>query len=932
MSNNTNMYDIQEDWLANIAPKYFDLEDLSLNRIGLFGYVNEIMAHNTEALFNENSILYNELFFKRAILPQSIYSYASHYNLTQLHATPAIMNFAIGISEQTVLNKAITDDSNNSYFIIDSDSQIIVEGKIPFSFDYDIQINIRELNNQKTYTAKYVTNRDGSELNNPLSKVTNKTNPFIKISKIKINSEYYLFLYITCHQYEKITTNKTIYSDDKVEYFTFDVTYDYNEGQMADFNVYYKEPKATNFIQIDKRIIDSAATDTPFCYYQNTDYNDVNIRFSTVPRYFRPVFNSELKFTFFNTLGAEGNFTYSGDDVVISLQSEKYDYRDVIMVAQSTSNSSGGLNRKTYEEIKDMVAEKASTCNILSTDVDLNSHFNVLDNCSKVYFTKKRDDILDRRFGAFTLMRDGKDNIVPSNTVDIQASEYDFDVQDTGSRRFIIRCGKPIAYMGNNRVTSFISESERIARNDNNDYVYTTPFTIVVNKQPFFIEYYLPSINKNYIPSYTEVNNKVFTNFIINKIHIYRNALSTISDDASRYDITFDIIPNIDDIKLNFYDALDADEFYNNNNSYKKTEANLDKEKERRVMVVGVLYDEYDNVTHYFNCNMCGMNTTDKIYSFTASLYTNDFITLYSGLNMTGGLEIINKKETTGMYINGTNVKMGILVFMEDYDSNGNLITPISSDIYHTILTSLGDTTFNNLNRFSLANLFRIDEDIDLINNLNRLMYSTVEYLDADNTFNNKQYLLKEIPVIKYDYLYTQEYCEEFLRQFLIDYETIFNDLGKLSNAYNISLKLYNTYGKSYYFYINESEEDTLDKTNVSIHLRIRLNPNRINDTNLREKIRVFIKDYIDSVNRGINLYVSNLIKELENNFEEIQYINFKNINNYKTEVQSIEKNFPGGDVVSKNLLKEFVPEYLNVSRDYIGYDKVTYQVNIDFV
>src|SRR5574344_522851 len=98
MSNDrTNMYEIMNDWIDKIGPKYFDMDDVSLNRLGLFGYLNEVMGQNTESIVNENSILYNELFFKRAVLPQSIYAYASHYGLEDLTATPAVMNFAIGI-------------------------------------------------------------------------------------------------------------------------------------------------------------------------------------------------------------------------------------------------------------------------------------------------------------------------------------------------------------------------------------------------------------------------------------------------------------------------------------------------------------------------------------------------------------------------------------------------------------------------------------------------------------------------------------------------------------------------------------------------------------------------------------------------------------------------------------------------------------------
>ena len=413
----TNMYDMMEYWLKNISPKYFDLQDVSLNRLGLFGNTNEIMAHSFESIVNENSILYNELFFKRAVLPNSIYSYASHYNVTNLTAKPATMSFAIGMDEQTLLNNAIQDDNGDSYFIIDSNTEIIVEDKITFMLDYDIKITIkRDDAGNFYYSAKYIT----ADLDNPLSVIKNTSNPSLKLTKIKSGLTYYIFISVDAHQYKKIEKNKTIYSDDFIEYFSFDMDFDdSDDGQLADFNVYYRKPNATEFNQIDKVLIDSAESDKPFCFYQFKDYNQVNITFSTIARFFRPEYNSELNFIFFSTLGAGGNFKYTGDNVAVNLKSNKYDYRNVIMIGKALSDSVGGEDRLTYEEIKDQVSIKASTCGVIGTELDLNKHFEATQDISQVLFTKKRDDILDRLYGAFLLMRDAKNNLIPTNTTDL---------------------------------------------------------------------------------------------------------------------------------------------------------------------------------------------------------------------------------------------------------------------------------------------------------------------------------------------------------------------------------------------------------------------------------------------------------------------------------------------------------------------------------
>ena len=550
----SNMYEIMDYWLSNIAPKYFDMEDLSLNRLGLFGYVNETMSHSIESIVNESNIFYNELFFKRAVLPQSIYAYASHYGVENITAIPATMSFAIGINEETLLRKSITE-GDETYFIIDSDSKLLVENEIPFMLDYDIKISIKkDYTGNYFYSAKYIT----KNLDNPISNIKSSSNPFIKLSNIKINLTNYIYLYVEAHQYEKIEQNKTIYSEDFIEYFTFDVDYDNNNGQLADFNVFYREPNATEFKQIEKKLIDSAESENPFCYYQFRDKNKVNISFSNIARYFKPEFNSELNFTFFNTMGAKGNFKYTGDNVVFSLQSDKYDYSDVIMVAESLSDSVGGKDSKTYEEIKRLVSTMASTCGNIATETDLNKYFNSIEDCSEILFVKKRDDILDRLYGAFLLLRDSDNNIVPTNTTDLDLYVKDFDLIEESTKRYVLKSGSKLVYKPNSKTLKVTNGNGLIKPL----FEYTNPFTIVVNRSPFFVEYYLTSINKTFNTNFAEVNDSVYTNFISNNIEIERDSIHD-----EYYHITFSMIPNVSGLAKDYaYIDTNTGSFISTNN------------------------------------------------------------------------------------------------------------------------------------------------------------------------------------------------------------------------------------------------------------------------------------------------------------------------------------------------------------------------------
>ena len=46
-ANYTNIGDIKDYWLKNIAPNYFSFEDINTYSTGIFGYINEVMGTTT---------------------------------------------------------------------------------------------------------------------------------------------------------------------------------------------------------------------------------------------------------------------------------------------------------------------------------------------------------------------------------------------------------------------------------------------------------------------------------------------------------------------------------------------------------------------------------------------------------------------------------------------------------------------------------------------------------------------------------------------------------------------------------------------------------------------------------------------------------------------------------------------------------------------
>lgn len=888
----TNGYEMLDYWLKNISPKYFDMENIGLNRAGTFGNINEVMAHTSESIVNENSILYNELFITRAQLPETIYAYASQYNVSNTGATPSMMQCVLLINESTLLEKSLKDESS-SYFVIDCDSEIVVDDKFTFMLDYDVRINIkRDIEGNFGYTANYIV----GTLSNPISNITSVSNPFLKVSKIAYNKQFYIAVLVNVHQVSKTVVNKNIYSENFIDYYCFEIESG-SRDQLADFSVYYRSPNSEEFEQIDKILIDKEAEGTKFCYYQLKDKNTVLISFSTIARYFQPEPESELKFVFYNTLGSEGNFRYKPkkSNIKFFLKSNKYDYREVVIKVYNPTDAVGGADALTYNDIKKISSTNASTCNVLGTEIDLNKYFDRLKLQSKVLFVYKEDDVKRRMFGSYSRYTDENGYIMPTNTLDIDMYDEDFDINDSRTQRSIIKCGTKFIYQSGSRVTKKIDMDNILFKPE---FVFTNPFNIIVNKQPyFFIDYYLMSIIKEYKMEYTEINKNVNMNFLMDSVYIKRNALKSDS-----YDINFEIRHTVEGFETKY--AIINEE------TYKFIEdANI-------IKIKGIIYNE-SSISHYFDCEMYDVENAESsvpIYKYRAKLTTDDYISNGS-LRMINGIHDCGDSTIDQPFIPGS-CKIKFVIFYENPNSN-------NSDVYHKCIS--------DIEGYDMTNIFSIPEQVNFMLNMNKLMYSTVKYFRKNNKIG---YRIKEVPLIKAEYLDIEENSTEFYERFLSDYALFMDQLPRVENAFDINMKLYNTYGKSYYFYVNENKNILLDKINLSLNLKIKLNPNKLGDYGLQAEIITFIRNYVESINDNddLNFYTSNLTTMLEKNFIDIIYANFEYMNNYDMKSRYIEKNFPTNNYLDRNLLLDFVPEYLNINRNFSTRNSSTEDINIKFI
>lgn len=423
-------YSVKEQAVSVIVPKYFNTDEVSDRTSGMVGFTSEQLSNISEDAFNTASVLFREQFPNRAEIPESIYSHASIFQLTNIFSTAASCDFILVLSEEMIVKKMQPDPSNPglNYFYIDKNTKIMVE-EIPFTLDYDIKIRVItkvDDTGKKTYifSAQY-------DLTNEVNSISSIKDPYIKIHR---DSNGYIALNVIAHQCIRTEHYETIINNSIVNYPVIEVPF---EGKLAGFEVFYKKPGDTDYnTQFKKLIVYSNPITDPFCYYQLKDTTTLRLSFNAKDMYFKPQFNSELKIILYITKGTEGNFEeYTGNNIQIISQSDRYSYGDSYLTsAKVLSSSTGGFDQTTIDALQALTVESYRTANALTTEADLAEYFNNYNyrfggHYNK--FVKKRDDVFERIFSAFIVIRNG-DYMYNGNTMGLSCSLGDMKNPENG--------------------------------------------------------------------------------------------------------------------------------------------------------------------------------------------------------------------------------------------------------------------------------------------------------------------------------------------------------------------------------------------------------------------------------------------------------------------------------------------------------------------
>lgn len=954
----TNISDIKSYWYNQIAPNYLDFNNYNNYNVGIFGYVNEVMANTTEDAFNATAIARREFYPVTAQFASSLYTMAALQSIEIPLTTPATCKCALIIPQDEIIENSTYSDGLYEC-TIDNCLKIFAKD-LQFMLDYPIKII-----SKKTDKWTHVVHYDIS-VSNSLN--TSTDGRYISTKILKADGITYVILFIDCiRQLEMVEVTNVVIKDSVMDTITMDIDFD---GNLANFEIFYKENANSEEIQLLKVMKNAATPNNPYAQYELINSNKIRLTFAhnTI---FTPKFNSEIICRIYTSRGKDGNFNSFSEDLVCSSDSEKYPYNATMTILGKVNGSAtGGSDQLRTEEFRNLVVKAYSTNKTITTSNDLQLHFDDIaddiDNV-RVLFKKKRDDPLIRLFGAYCVVKDDGENVIPTNTLNIEFLKNDF--MPVANNRFSIVPGTIFEYASDDSYTLVPAVNEDgslktmldITNENESDKLYfTNPFLLAVNINPNTVGHYLVSTDR-YLPiEYTYVNDNSAQQFIGGTLSVYRNSITganyyrfrILLTPASDIDAeTMIDIPDTNDennqLRAKYNGRVIKDEYYyDEEKSYGyirytvEYETDDPAEKYEYIQASNTLSINHESVTGYemlFSVGdkfikddilatkrvtdkgqliICGdlnymlypngyyipfaiQGFDDSVggYIMEAYLATNDEIDLAEKLTITHGIYNKDGEEQNNLALHMGNqlLEMNVL-----YNNNGgNILNKYSA--------------YAGLNNFTLTNTYISDENqkFDLVGTL-PFVRSVVNFLPNGSDSANFKIKISESPVVgakwvsdhtRYDY-------------FIAKYNDINNKLNSayytLENNFSIDSKFYNTYGKAKFYSVGNYSDtmSKLDSVRCKFHFGVKLNTVTTTDQFIIN-FRKFIKEYIESdshiTTNGQDLYIMNMIADIRSNFSEIAYIEYYGFNTYDYRAQTVV----GPDLT--NYQGEFIPEFLNL-------------------
>lgn len=165
----TSNFKIKEYIQEELIPAAYPNIPINKLNVGFTGIASEMISQAIEDAFGTSSLMMNEAFISRAVLPESIYSNAAAYDLGYTFANPSKCSFSLQVWIDDIMKYATKIRNTNVFrYRIDKDTKLILGNNI-YRLDYDIIIDYQYIDGKRVFNVYY----DIDETNS-ISDITNK--------------------------------------------------------------------------------------------------------------------------------------------------------------------------------------------------------------------------------------------------------------------------------------------------------------------------------------------------------------------------------------------------------------------------------------------------------------------------------------------------------------------------------------------------------------------------------------------------------------------------------------------------------------------------------------------------------------------------------------------------------------------------------------
>ena len=857
----TDIYDIVGS-IDELKKRYVEDEDETTLALGIFGFIGDTEAKKIQTSIIMASELGNEMFPQRAKFDKNIVTHAMYCNVDNLNATPAKMTINMAILESD-LNTYMKDNK----FVFDHNCPIYI-GDYEFHFDYDIILS-RKMNystKNYIYSARYDMTDENS--------ISDITNPYLKQPYYtNFNNEIYIFFQASVRQVTIETTIDKMITASVIDNKSFTFTF---ENQLADFDVFITENGKTTRLQpiVYGSPIESGVTD--YCWYLYM--NEYSIRIGFDSKSYLPGLNAEVKIVAKTTLGEAGNFSYKKDledsGFFVDYESSLYNNKKIKCYVICATDSVNGKDKKTIEELKNLIPKMAMSRGYITTETDLNNYFNLISTDSnRLKLQKKIDNQLNRIWYCYLLMKDEYNNIIPTNTIPIKIdlkSEYVSEcINEEG--RYIIPAGTLFKYNSDTGFGICIKEEdvpeifsdEYFA--DNKTYYYRLIYNLVVDTNPLYCAYYLTLVNTDGYFEYNYINPEMFMGFIANTNHFERSLLTN----RNEYRLTFSITQSINE-DFGLYNII-------------KDTSTGTEIVENNMKVFLVLYSE-GTPYRYIEADLTNFNASEYVSDWNISLLTDD------DFDSKNRIKLINLKEI-GFYTDNygffeENTEAYIYIFGKFSEEYGRYTA---------------DKLIPGLEGYSIINIYKIANGLSLFNNFSSVMNTRIRANKSED-LTQITYDISGVPMIGEHYFTSEDNVTYFLNELEEKKAYIDYCLTVLENNMDIDFKYFNTYGYSKTYTIGDKEGSSLGNIDITMKFRAKLSSQ--SDYTTKDALVKYIKEYIEDLNDIGDLHISSLIHDIHDYFGDlIVYVEFMNFNENRLGINHIELK----EVESIHTVPEFI-------------------------